>query len=71
MLHGLRAHVVSDKEKVLLKNQVTMQETTEKKPLMKCRKRKDDVKTGRRWLTRDKSEMHLFTALTASGTKAA
>lgn len=48
-----------------------MQETTEKKPLMKCRKRTEDVKTGRRWLTRDKSEMHLFTALTTSGTKVA
>lgn len=48
-----------------------MQETTEKKPLMKCRKCTDDVKTGRVWLARDKSGMHLFTALTASGTKAA
>lgn len=48
-----------------------MQETTEKEPLMKCRKRTEDVKTGRRWLARDKLEMHLFTALTASGTKAA
>jgi hypothetical protein len=48
-----------------------MQETTEKEPLMKCRKHTEDVKTGRRWLARDKSEMHLFTALTASGTKVA
>lgn len=48
-----------------------MQETTEKEPLMKCRKRTEDVKTGRRWLTRDKPEVHLFTALAASGTKAA
>ena len=53
------------------KNQVTIQETTEKEPLMKCRKCIDDVKTGRRWLARDKLEMHLFTALMASGTKAA
>jgi len=51
--------VVSDEEKVLSKNQVTMQETTEKEPLMKCRKYTDDVKTGKRWLTRDKSERHL------------
>lgn len=63
--------MVSDKEKVLSKNQVTMQETTVKEPLMKCRKRINDVKTGRRWLARDKLEMHLFTALMASGTKAA
>ncbi len=48
-----------------------MQETTEKKPLRKCRKRTEDVKTGRMWLAQDKSEMHLFTALTASGTKTA
>jgi hypothetical protein len=48
-----------------------LQETTEKEPSMKCRKRKIDVKTGRRWLARDESGMHLFTALTASGTKTA
>ena len=48
-----------------------MQETTEKEPLMKCRKCTDDVKTGRRWFARDKPEMHLSTALAASGTKAA
>lgn len=47
-----------------------MQETTGKEPLMKCRKRTEDVKTGRRWLTRDQSEI-LFTALMTSGTKAA
>lgn len=36
-----------------------MQEATEKEPLKKCRKRTEDVKTGRMWLARDKLEMHL------------
>lgn len=71
MLRRSKASVVSDKEKALTKGQVTLQETTEKEPSMKCRKRKIDVKTGRRWLARDESGMHLFTALTASGTKTA
>ncbi len=36
---------------------------------MKCRKRKDDVKTKEWWLPWDKSGSYLFTDLTASGIK--
>ena len=36
-------------------------------PLMKCRKRSDDVKTGRVSLTRDKFGSYLFTVQAASG----
>jgi hypothetical protein len=50
---------------------VALVETTAKEPLMKCRKCIDDVKTGKKWLSRDESESHLFTDLAASGTKAA
>ena len=40
-------------------------------PLMKCRKRSDDVETGEESLTRDQPGGHLFTAQAASGMKAA
>ena len=40
-------------------------------PLMRCRKRRDDVETGGKSLLRDKAGGHLFTARSASGIKAA
>ena len=46
-------------------------ETNVSEPLMKCRKRRDDVKTGVKSLLRDKSGGYLFTAQAASGIKAA
>jgi len=46
-------------------------ETNASEPLMKCRKRRDDVKTGGESLLRDKSGSNLFTAQAASGMKAA
>ena len=55
--HQLRSVVVSDTLKVSNKNwQVTVQETTEKEPSMRCRKRKVDVKTRFQSLIWDKSE---------------
>lgn len=42
----VKAFVVSDKEKALRKSHVSLLETTAREPLMKCRKCKDDVKTG-------------------------
>jgi len=46
-------------------------ETSASEPLMKCRKRMDDVKTGRQSLTREESEGALITVRMASGMKAA
>ena len=40
-----RVKVVSDTRKGSLSCQVTIQKTTEKEPLMRCRNRIDDVKT--------------------------
>ena len=40
-------------------------------PLMTRRKRRDDVKTGRESLARDKSGGHLFTVQMASGVEKA
>lgn len=49
MLLYLRGRVVSDTEKVLeRRNHVPYGETTAKEPLKKCRKCRDDVKTGNR-----------------------
>ena len=60
--------MVSVKEKVLKKkDQVCIMEMSESEPLMKCRKRMDDVKTGRMSLARDKFGRHLFTDQMASG----
>jgi len=71
MLQLSKAFVVSDEGKGSLKSQVTLVETTAREPLKKCRNRKIDVKTRGRWLLWDKLRMHLFTALTTSGTKMA
>ena len=54
-----------------LKDQVSIKETNASEPLMKCRKRRDDVKTGGLSLTRDKHEGNLLTAHAASGIKVA
>ena len=51
--------------------QVRAGKTNVSEPLMKCRKRRDDVKTGGWSLTRDKFWMNLFTARAASGIKVA
>jgi len=46
VLHLLRGDVVSDKEKVPKKrDQVSIKEMNASEPLMKCRKRRNDVKT--------------------------
>jgi hypothetical protein len=50
---------------------VRAEETSASEPLMTCRKRRDDVKTRGVSLIWDKSEGYLFTAQSASGTKAA
>ena len=42
-------------------------ETNASEPLMKCRKRRDDVKTEGESLTRDKLGGNLLTAQAASG----
>jgi hypothetical protein len=47
--------------------QVSIKETNANKPLKNCRKRRDDVKTERASLARDKSERSLLTAQAASG----
>jgi hypothetical protein len=50
---------------------VRAEETSASEPLMTCRKRRDDVKTRGESLIWDKSGGYLFTAQSASGTKAA
>ncbi len=51
--------------------QVRAVKSNASEPLMTCRKRRDDVKTGGKSLTRDKSGRNLSTAQAASGIKAA
>ena len=51
--------------------QVRVKETNASEPLLKCRKRRDGVKTGGESLTRDKSGGDLFTVQAASGMKVA
>ena len=51
--------------------QVGTAEPNVSEPLMTCRKRKNDVKTGGKSLTRDKSGGRLLTAQAASGMKVA
>jgi hypothetical protein len=46
-------------------------ETNTSEPLIKCRKRRDAIKTRGRSLTWDKSGGHLFTAQAVAGMKAA
>ena len=56
-----KAVVVSVKEKARQTCQVSLKETNASEPLRKCRKRRDDVKTGGESLTRDKLRGHLLT----------
>jgi hypothetical protein len=51
--------------------QVGIEKANESKPLMKCRKRIDDIETGVRLLPRDKPGGYLSTALVVSGMKVA
>ncbi len=51
--------------------QVGIKEANVSEPLMKCRKRRDYVKTEGESLTRDKSGGNLFTAQAAYGMKVA
>ena len=44
---------------------------SESEPLMKCRKRRNDVKTGEKSLLRDKYKGNLFTDQAASGIEVA
>jgi hypothetical protein len=46
-------------------------ETNTSEPLIKCRKRRDVIKTGRVSLARDKSGGNLFTVQTVAGMEAA
>ena len=71
LLH-LRGVVVSEPGKGRTRFcQIRFVESNANEPLMNCRKRRDDVKTGRESLARDKSGRNLFTDRTASGIKAA
>ncbi len=51
--------------------QVSVREMNVSEPLLTRRKRRDDVKTGRVSLARDKSGGYLFTVQTASGVEKA
>ena len=71
LLH-LRGVVVSESGKGGARPcQIRTVESNANEPLMTCRKRRNDVKTGRESLTRDKSGSNLLTGQTASGIKAA
>jgi len=67
----LRATVVSVGEKGSTRwDQVGIKEMNASKPLKKCRKRRDDVKTRGESLTWEESGGHLSTVQAASGMKA-
>ena len=67
-----KAMVVSVEEKVETRSrQVSAKETNTSEPLMKCRKRRDAVKTRRESLAWDKSGGDLFTVQAVAGMKAA
>jgi hypothetical protein len=51
--------------------QVGTEKANVSEPLMKCRKRSDDIKTGVQLLPRDEPGGYLFTALVVSGIKVA
>ena len=71
LLH-LRGVVVSESGKGGARPcQIRTVESNANKPLMTCRKRRDDVKTGRESLARDKSGSNLLTGQMASGIKVA
>lgn len=71
LLH-LRDAVVSESGKGGARPcQIRTVESNANELLMTCRKRRNDVKTGRESLTRDKSGSNLLTGQTASGIKVA
>ena len=58
-------------EKAHRMRQVGTEKANVSEPLMKCRKRSDDIKTGVQLLPRDEPGGYLSTALVVSGTKVA
>jgi hypothetical protein len=69
---GKEPNVVSVEEKASRRRcQVRIKESSASEPLMMCRKRRDDVKTGGKSLNREESGRNLITAQMASGMKAA
>jgi len=72
LLLYLRGVVVSESGKGRARPcQIRTVESNANEPLMTCRKRRNDVKTGRESLAWDKSGSNLFTGQTASGIKVA
>ena len=63
--------MVSVAEKAHRMRQVGAEKANVSEPLMKCRKRSDDIKTGVQLLPRDEPGGYLSTALVVSGTKVA
>ncbi len=63
--------VVSVTEKAHEMRQVGTEKANVSEPLLKCRKRIDDIKTGVQLLSRDESGGYLFTAQVVSGIKVA
>ena len=67
-----KAMVVSVKEKARQRSrQVSAMETNTSEPLIKCRKRREVIKTRRESLTWDKSGGNLFTDQAVTGMEAA
>ena len=63
--------MVSVTEKAYLIRQVRTEKANVSEPLLKCRKRSDDIRTGVQLLPRDESGGYLSTALVVSGMKVA
>jgi hypothetical protein len=63
--------VVSVTEKAYLIRQVRTEKANVSEPLLKCRKRIDDIRTGVQLLPRDEPGGYLSTALVVSGMKVA
>jgi hypothetical protein len=63
--------VVSVTEKAHMMRQVGTEKANVSEPLLKCRKRSDDIETGVQLLPRDEPGGYLSTALVVSGTKVA
>ena len=63
--------MVSDAETAHLMRQVGTEKANESKPLMTCRKRRDDIETRVALLPWDKPGGYLLTALAVSGTEVA
>jgi hypothetical protein len=70
-LRWSKVRVVSVTEKARTIASGEIKKVNESEPLMKCRKRSNDIKTEWESLTRDKSGGNLITAQTVSGMKAA